>query len=116
MTDQYHIGTMEIDCGNGHPGRGRALLAKRQPQSEARKKREIEVKQRTATQLRKMIASLEQEIASLDISISSELGLGGVRKPAPFAYPISAMTMEGRRENLKVTVAALLDRLALSEV
>lgn len=68
-----------------------------------------------ATQLRIMIARFEQEIASLDVGIGTELELARVRKPSHFAYPISARTLDARRENLKATVAALIDRLALSE-
>jgi anti-sigma-K factor RskA len=83
---------------------------------EAHKEREIENRKRTATRLQTMIASLEQEIANLDASIVSELALSDVRKSSHFAYPISARTMDARRKNLKATVAALSDRLALSEV
>jgi hypothetical protein len=116
MTSQYYFETVEIEGENNHPGRVQALLAKRQAQNEARKQREMEVKRRTAIRLRMMIASIEQDIANLDASISSELALARVRKPFHFAYPIAARTMQARRENLKATVAALSDRLALTDV
>ena len=114
MTDQHYFETAEIDRKrDDHPGRKRSISAKRQAQNEARKQREIEVKKRTATQLRTMMANLEQEIANLDVSIGSELALSRVRKPSHFAYPISARMMQARRNNLTATVAALSDRLAL---
>jgi hypothetical protein len=111
MTEQYHFDTVKIESRNSHAGRVRALLAKRQADDDARKQREIEINRRTATQLRMMIASLEQELANLDVSIGSELALAHVRDPSHFAYPISARTMQKRRENLKATIAALSDRL-----
>lgn len=113
---QYYFETVEIQGENHHPGRVQALLAKRQARNEACKQREIELKRRTATQLRMMIASIEREIANLDVSIDSELALARVRKPLHFACPIAAKAMQARRENLKATVAALSDRLALTDV
>ena len=41
------------------------------------------------------------------------LGFGGL---GFMAYPIAARTMHARRENLKATIAALSDRLALTDV
>ena len=115
MTEQYHFETSNIEFGN-IPRRVRAVSAKRHAQSEARKEREIEVKRKTVIQLRTMIAGLEREIANLDLSIRSELELSRVREPSHFAYPILARTMQARRENLQATVAALSDRLALTEL
>ncbi len=113
MTEQCHSETVKIKCGNNHPGRVRALLAKRLRQNEARKQKEIDIKRRAATQLRTMIANLEREVANLGDVIRSELALARVRDPSHFAYPISARTMQARRENLMATIAALSDRLAL---
>jgi hypothetical protein len=116
MTDQHYFETAEIDRNrDDHPGRKRSILAKRQAQNEARKQREIEIKRRSATQLRTMIAALEREVANLDDGISSELALARVRDPSHFAYPMSVRTMQARRENLKATIAALSDRLALTD-
>ena len=115
MTKQCHFETVKIKCGNNHPGRIRAILAKRQAQNEAREQREIEIKRRAATQLRTMIVTLEREVANLGDGISSELMLARVRDPSHFAYPISVKTMQARRENLKATIAALSDRLALTD-
>jgi hypothetical protein len=114
MTSQYYFETVEIEGENNHPARVQTLLAKRQAQNEVRKQKEIEVKRRTATQLGMMIASIERDIANLDVSINSELEVARVRKP--FAYPIAARTMQARRENLKATVAALSDRLGLTDI
>jgi hypothetical protein len=115
MTKQCHFETVKIKCGNNHPGRIRAILAKRQAQNEARKQREIEIKRRAARQLRTMIVTLEREVANLNDGISSELMLARVRDPSHFAYPISVRTMQARRENLRATIAALSDRLALND-
>lgn len=84
--------------------------------SEARKQREIEARKRTVSRIRTMLVELEREVANLDVSISSELTLARVRDPAHPAYPISARMMEARRQNLKATVAALSERLALMDL
>jgi hypothetical protein len=115
MTKQCHFETVERKCGNSHPGRIRAILAKRQANTEARAQREIEIKTRAATQLRTMIANLEREVANLDDGISSELTLARVRDPSHFAYPISVRMMQARRKNLKTTIAVLSDRLTLTD-
>jgi len=115
MTGQYYFETAIIECRND-PRRVRALTAKREARNEAREQREIEINRRTATQLRTMIAGLEREIANLDVSINSELALASVREPSHFAYSILARTMQTRRENMKTTIAALSDRLALTDV
>ena len=115
MTDQHYFETPEIAPRSDHPGRKLSILAKHQAQNEARKQREIEIKRRAATQLRTMIVTLEREVANLDDGISSELMLARVRDPSHFAYPISVRTMQARRENLKATIAALSDRLALTD-
>jgi hypothetical protein len=116
MTSLSRFETVELECGNDHPGRVAVFLPKRQAQNEVREQREIEAKRQTAIRLRMMIASIERDIANLDASISSELALARVRKPSHFAYPIAARTMQARRENLKATVTALSDRLALTDV
>jgi hypothetical protein len=115
MTRQCHFETVERRCGNNHPRRFRAILAKRRANNEARVQREIEIKTRAATQLRTMIANLEREVANLDDGISSELTLARVRDPSHFAYPISVRTMQARRKNLKTTIAVLSDRLTLTD-
>jgi cell division protein FtsB len=115
MTDQHYFETAETARRSDHPGRKLSILAKHQAQNEARKQREIEIKRRAATQLRTMIVTLEREVANLDDGISSELMLARVRDPSHFAYPISVRTMQARRENLKATIAALSDRLALTD-
>jgi hypothetical protein len=111
MTKPYYFETVKIECGN-NPGRVGALSAKRQILNEACEQRDIEVKRRTAIQLRTTIAGFQREIANLDVSISSELELASVREPSHFAYPILARAMQARRENLKTAIATLSDRLA----
>jgi hypothetical protein len=113
MTGQYYFETAIIERRND-PGRVRALTDKRKARNEARKQREIEIKRRTATQLRTMIAGLERAVVNLDVSISSELALSSTREPSHFAYSILASAMQARRDNLKATIAALSGRLALT--
>ncbi|MGH6711285.1 MAG: hypothetical protein ACREEK_20215 [Bradyrhizobium sp.] len=96
-------------------GRVRAPSAKRQTRIEARKQNEIDCKKRTATQIRRMIANLEHEIACLAVSIASELEQARVREPSHFGYPMLVRAMQIRNDNLKATVASLSDRLALIE-
>jgi hypothetical protein len=115
MTLQYEFETVEIERGS-HPGQVPLLSAKRDAQNKAREQREIDTKKRTAMRLRATIADFERELANLDLSISSELALARVRDPSHFAYPISARMMKARHENLKATVAALSERLALTDL
>jgi hypothetical protein len=112
MTTQYHSETVKDQIDNRHPERVRAILVKSRAQHEVRKQREIERQLREARQLQSIISNLEREVANLDDSIISELALSSVRQPSHFAYPISARTMQARRENLKTTIAALSDRLS----
>jgi hypothetical protein len=67
MTDQYYSETAIIECRND-PGPVRAFTPKCEARNEARKQREIEIKRRTATQLRTIIAGLERAVANLDVS------------------------------------------------
>jgi hypothetical protein len=112
MTDQYYFETTEIKRGTDHPGRMRAQLAKRRLQDESRIQREIEDNRRAAAQIRAMIAKLDRAVSSLEDSINADLERAYVRDPSHYAYPISVRTMTARRENLKATIAILLERLA----
>ena len=116
MTDEQHyFETTEIERRNNHPGRVRELFAKRRAQHAARQLRETESKRREAMQLERMIFNLGREVAQLDDSIISELELARVRDPSHFGYPNSVRTMTARRDNLKATIAALSDRLAMTD-
>jgi uncharacterized protein YaaN involved in tellurite resistance len=112
MSTQYHSETVNDQIETRYPEKVRASLAKSRTQHEVRKRTEIERQQRETGLLQSMIANLEREVANLDDSILSELGLSGVRQPSPSAHPISARMMQARRENLKTTIAALSDRLS----
>jgi hypothetical protein len=95
------------------PSPGRLPFAIRQAQNEIiRRKNEIEIKRRTAAQLRATIVKFEREVANLGESISSELALASIGDPSPFAYPSSVRTMLARQDNLNASIAALSDRLA----
>lgn len=112
MNERYHFETVDDKREDAFPRRVSAPSAKRQTQNEIRRQREIDIKRRTATQLRTMIVKFEREIANLDDSIGSELALASIRDPSHFAYSFSVRTMQMRRENLKTTIASLSDRLA----
>jgi hypothetical protein len=110
MSEQDYFETTKIGRRTYRPGRVRSLLAKRRAQDEVRAQREADIKRRAAIQLSAMIRTLEQEVAQLNGSISSELELARVRDPSHFGYPISVRAMTARRDNLKITIGALLER------
>ena len=112
MTDQYNFETTDNERGSNHSGRNRALFAIRRSQNERRKQREIATNERAAKQIRSVIAQLDRDVSSLDDSINADLEMARVRDPSHYAYPFSVRTMIARRENLKVTIALLLERLA----
>jgi hypothetical protein len=68
--------------------------------------------QREAVKIRTMIRDLNRTVQVLDLEIVTEETRVGVRDLSDFAYPIMAKTMIARRENLKVTIAALEQRIA----
>jgi hypothetical protein len=66
---------------------------------------------RQAAVIQGMMADLERTIRILNIDISAELNRVGVIDKADPAYPILARTLGARRDNLKLTVATLVERL-----
>ena len=115
MAEQYYFEATKIERCTDYPRRIRALLLKRRALDLAREQVKLQNKQRTVMQLRTMIPNLEWEVAHLNDSIRSELELARVRDPTHFGYPISVRTMAARRDNLKNTIAALSDRLAMMD-
>jgi flagellar FliJ protein len=77
-----------------------------------RKDSPIDIKQREALLLQSIIVEVERSILALDRSIEVEQERTGVRDRSHFAYSMSARAMETRRDNLKITRAALADRLS----
>ena len=112
MSEQCHFETSDDEREDERPRQGRPLSAIRQAQNEIRWKSEIEIKRRTATQLRTMIVKLKREVANLGESMGSELALASIRDPSYFACPSSVRTMQARQNNLKASIAALSERLA----
>jgi flagellar FliJ protein len=74
--------------------------------------RTIDAQQREVLLIRSMIAEIEHLLLALDRSIEVEKELTGVRDRSHFAYSMSARAMETRRNNLKVTRDALIERLS----
>jgi hypothetical protein len=72
---------------------------------------ESETARREAAQIRTMIADLDRRVGLLNSDIASEEERVRVSDPSNFAYPIHAKTMAARRDNLRVTIAALDQRL-----
>ncbi|TPQ34879.1 hypothetical protein C2U70_16160 [Bradyrhizobium guangdongense] len=62
-------------------------------------------------QLQALIADLRWKVQLLDSDIQDEEQRARVSDPTALAYPMLAITLRGRRENLLVTIAALEDRL-----
>lgn len=62
-------------------------------------------------QLQALIADLRWKVQLLDSDIQDEEQRARVSDPAALAYPMLALTLRGRRDNLVVTIAALEDRL-----
>ena len=68
--------------------------------------------QREAVKIRTMIRDLYRTVQVLELEIVTEENRLGLHDLSNVAYPIMAKTMVARRENLKVTIAALEQRLA----
>ena len=73
--------------------------------------KEIALKQ--ASVIRGMLNDLDRTVHFLNIDISTEEEQGRVLDRSDPAYPILARTLATRRDNLKVTVAALEKRLRM---
>jgi hypothetical protein len=67
---------------------------------------------REATQIRTMLLDLDRTVQILDCDIATEEKRVRVSDPFNAAYPILARALTVRRDNLKVTIAALEERLA----
>ncbi|MGV7216840.1 hypothetical protein [Bradyrhizobium sp. UFLA05-112] len=63
------------------------------------------------TQLHALIADLRWRVQLLDADIKEEERKAGVSDPASLAYPMLAVTLRGRRDNLQATVATLQRQL-----
>jgi uncharacterized metal-binding protein YceD (DUF177 family) len=112
MTNQHYFDTTKLDRRSAHPGRKLSILARHRLRDEIRKQRQIVANQRDAMQIKAMIASLGRSMLSLNADIDVELQRARVHDPAHFAFPMAARTMIARRDNLKVTIAALTEQLA----
>jgi hypothetical protein len=72
---------------------------------------ENEAALREMAQIRKMIIDFDRTLQILDCEISTEEERARVSDPADVAYPILASAMRVRRDNLKVTIGLLVQRL-----
>ena len=70
-----------------------------------------EIISRQAEVIQGMMADLKRTILILNIDISTEVGRVGILDRSDPAYPILARTLGARRDNLKITIAALEQRL-----
>lgn len=69
-----------------------------------------------AVKVEAFINELDRRVRLLDCDIAREEGLAGVSNPCSGAYPALARTLTAQRDNLKQTIAALEQRLALEPV
>jgi hypothetical protein len=72
---------------------------------------ENEAAVRELAQIRTMIADFDRTVEILDCEISTEEERGWVSDPTDVVYPILARAMRIRRDNLKVTIGLLDQRL-----
>jgi hypothetical protein len=70
-----------------------------------------EAAEREAAQTWKMIGELDRSVQMLDADIAAEEERIGKSDRSDPAYPILAMSLEVRRDNLMDTIAALKERL-----
>jgi len=76
------------------------------------KRFQVDEKRRQVTQIEMMIADFSRMVADLDDQIVSEQNRVGIHDITHFAYPTFAKAAISRRENLKVSVKDLEDKLA----
>ena len=79
----------------------------------------LEVAQRDAVQICKMIANLDRSVKLLDCDIAAEEERARISDRSNAAYPILATTLATRRDNLRDTIATLerqLPKLDQAEV
>ena len=66
----------------------------------------------TPTQLHALISDLKWRVQLLDADIAEEERKAGISDPVKLGYPMLAITLRGRRDNLVATIALLASRLA----
>jgi len=74
-------------------------------------KRMRDAVQKETVQLRHMISDLERILKALDQNLEAELERSRVKDLSDSAFPMSARVLIKRRDNLKATIASLLERL-----
>ena len=62
--------------------------------------------------IRTLMDDLDRTMRLVECDIAAEEERAGIFDPADVAYPAMAITLATRRDNLKVTIAALKQRLA----
>ena len=77
--------------------------------------RRLQAAQKEAERLRTMTSELQRIVTVLEANLEAELERSEIRDPSHYAFPMSARALIARRENLKATIASLLDRLATVE-
>jgi len=105
MTDQSVFETSTIDRARDRAEP--ALL-----REEKQQRQTLRSLRREELQIREMISKLDHAVIILDLSIAAELEVARERNPSHRSYPILATTLTARRDNLKVTIVLLVERLA----
>ena len=73
------------------------------------------IAQREAAQIRRMVVDLERTLQILVCDVATEEERAKASVPSDAGYPILARVMAVRRDNLKMTIAALQERLIVVE-
>jgi hypothetical protein len=110
MTKPYHFDTK--DAGFRSPVRLRSRSWSRSEQEERRARRKLNSAMREVASLQATIADLERGMHALQFSIDAELAGATLRDPSEPGYPVTARALAARRDNLKITIATLSQRLA----
>jgi hypothetical protein len=95
------------------PRRVQVQLAKRQRQIEIRRQAELAAARQAEAQIRSLTAHLEAEVANLDARVTADLAKATIKDPSHYAFSVSIKAMIARRDNLKSTIRALLERVPL---
>jgi flagellar protein FliJ len=75
------------------------------------KRFQVEERRRRVRQIETMLAEFNRMTGDLDREIANEERRAGISDPAHFAYPTYARAASSRRDNLKSSIAELLEQI-----
>lgn len=101
MTDQSCFDTVNREAQRA---------AKRRAREERKQLAVLSAAQQMQRNTQAMVQELQRTVAMLEHSIKAELESVWIKDPSHFAYPMTARELGARRDNLKATIAALMDQ------